>query len=149
VAGWLTAAAGEAGWPLGESAIPFFATSDHESFRFGGPVHDIATGFAFNLVGGLLPQRSWFTSQTNAPVVTVCTCELEIGPGELGSMFALPTGSMHGPRDNLSAVDAQQLHHSYQALRAFLDRLETGRHSERLRSIDDKLDARGKGPAEG
>ncbi len=139
VADWLMDAAGDAGWPMGEGKIPAFATSDHESFRKSGPGLDVVTSIGFNLVGGLLPQRSWFTTRHRAPVVMVSTCDFELGLGELGSMFALPTGSMHGPRDNLTQVDPVQLHHSYRALRAFLEHLETGVRSSELRAIDNEL----------
>ncbi len=140
VATWLQDAAATAGWPMGEATIPSFATSDHESYRAAGPGRDLLNSVAFNMVGVLLPQRSWFTTRHRAPVVMVSTCEFELGLGEVGSMFALPTGSMHGPRDKLSQVDPVQLHHSYRALQAFVEQLETGRYGDELRAIDMRME---------
>ena len=139
---WLVRSASEAGHPLGLGEMSSFFTSDHESFRKSGACHELATSFAFNMLGVLLPQRSWFTTRHRAPVVAVSACDYRFGLGELGSFLALPTGAFHGARDNLSMVDSVRLHDTYAALRSFLSELETGDYTERLRAIDAELDAR-------
>lgn len=95
--------------PLGLSTVPPGATSDHAVFAMGGPGVDVGRGILFNLPGGLLPQRSWFTTPHSAPTLFMSGCDLLDAGDLLASLTLLPTGHLHGPRDHRGQVDPERL----------------------------------------
>ena len=107
------ALARELGMPLGSRRPDVFSTSDFEPFRSTSFGTDFLRGVQFNLIGGLLPQRSWFTGPHSAPVLFFCGCEL-LGPGDLAaSLFMLPLGSLHGALDRPDRVDLRRLYEQF------------------------------------
>jgi hypothetical protein len=108
--------------PLGLGALPSGASSDFEPFARTSFGLDVLRGFKFNLLGGLLPQRSWFTGPHEAPVLFFSVCELLDPADYVGSTLMVPIGRLHGPRDRTSQVDAGKLLEQYRiALRMLLD----------------------------
>jgi hypothetical protein len=95
--------------------------TDYIPFKGTDAWHDIMLGFQFNYVGGLLPQRSWFTDPFSVPVVNFTACGLTEDPwSDLVSMLFFPIGKMHGIRDRLDQVDIPRLYEQFQIAREFL-----------------------------
>jgi hypothetical protein len=122
-------AARSLGLKLGEGRLPRGASSDYEPFQSHSAALDVLRGLKFNLIGGLLPQRSWFSGPHRAPVLFLSACNLLSGrdPGNrLSALVPIPLAALHGPRDRLAVVSAARLHDLYAiALRALQD-LEAG-----------------------
>ncbi len=102
-------AAQETGVELLEEDMPALAGGDHAAFASTSFVEDLGRGLLFNVPGGLLPQRSWFTSRKRAPVVSFFACGLLDPWDYVAGVVALPVGRLHGPRDNASVIDAATL----------------------------------------
>lgn len=113
-----------AGVPLHRDSIPAGASSDFEPFRRNGFWWDLARGLQFNLLAGLLPQRSWFTGSHRAPVVSFSACSPLDWGDRLASIVLLPTGRLHGPRDRGAAVDPVRLREQYVVVRELLSLLD-------------------------
>jgi hypothetical protein len=114
------AAARELGMPLASGRLPAGATSDFEPFQHTSFGADVLRGLKFNLIGGLLPQRSWFTGSHSAPVLFFCGCEL-LGFGDYAaSLLMLPLGSLHGALDRPAGVDPRRLYEQLAIGRALL-----------------------------
>jgi hypothetical protein len=115
-------AAARLGLPLGRDALPTGASSDFAPFQRTSFLHDFGRGLLFNLPGGLLPQRSWFTGSHEAPVLFFSACDLVGAADLLGGLLLLPLGRIHGPRDRLSEIDPTRLWEQYAiALRVIQD----------------------------
>ncbi len=110
---------------LGFESIPAGAATDVAPFRRSSFLHELRWGLAFNLVGGLLPQRSWFTRSHRAPTLNFSACRLIDWSDRLGGGL-LPMGRLHGPRDRRSRVDPLRLFEQYAIVEALIDRLEAG-----------------------
>lgn len=102
------ASAEAVGAPLEQEDLPALAAGDHTAFNTSF-FHDFGRGLLFNLPGGLLPQRSWFTGFHHAPVVAFSSCRLIDAGDWVSSFVALPFGQLHGPRDNAEVVDPARL----------------------------------------
>lgn len=102
-------AAAEAGVVLREEDMPALAGGDHSAFASTSFFEDLGRGLLFSLPGGLLPQRSWFTSPKRTKVVAFFSCGLLDAGDVLSGLLALPVGQLHGPRDNASVLDAGKL----------------------------------------
>lgn len=101
------------GVPLAREQMPALAGGDHQPFQETSFFHDFGRSLMFNAVGGLLPQRSWFTGFHAAKVVAFFSCHLlDVGDG-ISALVPLPVGALHGPRDNASAVDPQRLFEAF------------------------------------
>lgn len=130
------------GVPLGRGRIPPIASTDHAAFARAGPLIDVGRGLMFNAPGGLLPQRSWFTPRVRAedgrrprraPVLVMSGCSDLLGPLDwLSALLVIPTGHLHGPRDNTQAVDAERLWEAWAALRAWVAQADTPEGADRL-----------------
>ncbi len=83
-------------------------SSDYAPFRSNGFWNDFQMGFRFNLIGGLLPQRSWFGNSFSCPVVSFTACGLS-GP-QNGTTFL---SHIHGTQDTLAEVDITRLYEQY------------------------------------
>ncbi len=118
------AIAAEQGVPLGAAEIPTGASTDVVVFQRNGFWRDFGRGLAFNLPGGLLPQRSWFTSAHEAPTLNFSACEV-IGASDLvAGTILLPVGRIHGPRDDAGHVDLAKLVGLLSVLEALADAIE-------------------------
>lgn len=108
---------------LGHEAMPVLAGGDHEAFLATSFGHDLGRGLLFNLVGGLLPQRSWFTRFHAAKVIAFFSCHLLDAGDGIASLTALPVGALHGPRDNASVLDPLRLLDAYRIVEGLTRRL--------------------------
>ncbi len=99
--------------PFAHAAMPSAASSDYAPFARNGFWRDFGRGLQFNLIGGLLPQRSWFTGSHSAPVVFFSSCNVLDWGDWLGGLVLLPLGRLHGPRDRLARIDAVRLWEQY------------------------------------
>ncbi len=114
------------GMPLDSKELPFGVYSDFVPFQKTSWWRDMLLGVAFNLAGGFLPQRSWFTSYTCVPVIDFGSPDvLDIGDDIGGAVF-LPFGALHGPRDTANGIDLVRLHEQYAIVREILARVEAG-----------------------
>jgi hypothetical protein len=116
--------AAELGFDLGSGSLPSGAASDFAPFESTSFPTDLSRGIFFNLVGGLLPQRSWFTGSSEARVVNFSACDLIDYSDLIGSTVMLPIGRLHGFRDRASRVDPRRLYEQYAIVRALIERLE-------------------------
>jgi len=98
-------AAGRVRVPLTAGAMPAGADGDHTPFAKTGLFRDLLRGLGMNLVGGLLPQRSWFTGRHSAPVLVFAADPLVDAGDYLSGLLLLPIGQIHGPRDAARHVD--------------------------------------------
>jgi len=109
-------AAREEGLAWDTASMPGGATSDHVVFMRNSARIDFGRGCMFAGPGGLLPQRSWFTTPSSSPVLFVSACEV-LDTGDLvAACCAVPTGSLHGPRDRADKVDPNGLYEAYRVL---------------------------------
>jgi len=106
--------------PLKIGAMPAGADGDHTPFAKTGLFRDLLRGLMMNLVGGLLPQRSWFTGRHSAPVLVFAADPLLDAGDYLGGLVLLPMGQIHGPRDTASHVDPARLHDLFRVLEELL-----------------------------
>lgn len=118
--------------PLNEGKMPSGAGSDYWSFAGTGFFRDFLFGLSANLVGGLLPQRSWFAGRHSAKVLAFSVDPLE---GDdfvsillsIPQLFFIPTDQLHGPRDRTSLVDPIRLYEQYLIVIELLKDLEQDR----------------------
>ena len=111
------AAAAAAKVPLEEEDMPLLGGGDHSAFDHTSFFHDFGRGLLFNVTGGVLPQRSWFTGFHHAPVVAFFSCHLLDAGDWISGVVALPVGQLHGPRDNASALDPERLGEAFLIVR--------------------------------
>ena len=110
--------AGELNADLGQESD---IVTDYIPFKGTDAWHDFLLGLQFNYVGGVLPQRSWFTDPFSVPVVNFTACGLTEDPwSDLVSMLFFPIGKMHGVQDRLDQVDIPRLYEQFQIAREFL-----------------------------
>jgi len=119
------AAAERSGAGLARSRVPAGAMSDYAPFGAHGFWRDLGRGVAFNLVGGLLPQRSWFSRHFGVPVANFSACTLIDWSDYAAGTVLLPVGRIHGPRDRTSRVDLRRLDAHYRLLRELLSSRES------------------------
>lgn len=105
------------GVELALGRMPAGAAGDQAPFARTGFWHDFGRGLMFNLAGGLLPQRSWFTGSHGTRVLTFSSCDSIDWTDLVAGSFFLPVGRLHGPRDRASRVDPVRLHEDLRMLR--------------------------------
>ena len=117
-------AARRLGLPLGEGDEPALASADYVPFERTSFVRDFGRGLLFNVVGGLLPQRSWFTGAHGTATIDFSACDLL----DAGDYFSglLPIGRLHGPRDRISKVDPVRLWQQYAIAWEMLRTIDVG-----------------------
>jgi len=98
---------------LGQEPFSPGLSSDYVPFQSASFSEDFLLGLETNLVGGLLPQRSWFTSSHELPVLNFSACNLFDGKDYLAYVLHVPFARLHGPRDNLQQVDLARLHEQF------------------------------------
>jgi hypothetical protein len=104
--------------------LPESAATDYAPFQATSFWRDFGRSLLFNLPGALLPQRSYFTSTSSAPVLNFSACEI-IGLSDyLAGTILLPVGRLHGPRDTAKRVHIQRLYDQYAIVLRILQRLE-------------------------
>jgi len=116
VVGALDAARAE-GVPLALGRLPAGASGDHAAFAATSFWRDLGRGLIFNLPGGVLPQRSWFTGSHGTRVLTFSSCDSIDWTDLVASTVFLPVGRLHGPRDHAGQVDLERLHEQLRVLR--------------------------------
>ena len=104
------------GIPLELGRMPLSASGDHVVFGRTSFWHDFGRGLLFNLAGGFLPQRSWFTGSHGTRVVAFVSCDALDWSDFVSSNLYLPLGRLHGPRDRASRIDPTRLHDQYRLL---------------------------------
>lgn len=110
---------------LDKGSMPFLACSDYASFKKTDFFTDFGRSLSFNLIGALLPQRSYFTSKKETEVINFSSCELlDIGD-YIGGSLLIPIGSIHGFRDNIKMVDEQKLFEQFTLTSSFIKKMET------------------------
>lgn len=110
--------------PLQQEPVSNTAVSDYLPFMETSFAADFSYGVKFNHIGGLLPQRSWFTGPLSVPVLNFSACGLMGGAADLLSSFLLPIGKLHGFRDEIEKIDLLSLYHQYAVLDKLLLELE-------------------------
>lgn len=124
--------AGKLGMALGAGSLPAVATSDFEPFQHSSFGADFLRGLRFNLIGGLLPQRSWFTGSHSAPVLFFSGCELLGARDYAAGLLGLPFGTLHGAGDRADAVDARRLYEQFAIARDVMIEVGQLRDKEEL-----------------
>jgi hypothetical protein len=114
----------EQGIGLDSGELPVGAAGDQAAFEQTGFWHDFRLGLLFNLVGGLLPQRSWFAAKRGTDVLTLAACDLIDGSDLVAGTLLLPVGNLHDPRDRAERVDPLALYEQFALLRALLRELD-------------------------
>lgn len=103
--------------------------SDAETFQENGFVDDLITGFKTNLLGGLLPQRSWFSGKAMIPYVEFSAC----GMTGTKQPWGIPASwDIHTPGDSIDKVNFSRLYEQYLISAEFLaaeDRTQAGKTS--------------------
>lgn len=117
-------AASDLGVDLDSAVLPNGAAADFVPFRRTSFWRDFGWSFAFNLPGALLPQRSYFTSSSSAPVLNFSACEILGISDYIAGTILLPVGRLHGPRDTARRIDMQRLYEQYAIVHRILERLE-------------------------
>lgn len=112
------------GEPLSAGAMPAGVSTDVVVFQQNSAVRDILRGVLFNLPGGLLPQRSWFTGSHRAPTLNFSACDLIGGWDLVAGTILLPVGRLHGPADRVGAVDLGRLYSLHRVLVGLVGELE-------------------------
>lgn len=118
--GKLLEVAQSSGLDLGTNDVPPFAASDYAPFQATSFAHDFGRSLLFNLVGGLLPQRSWFTGYKSTRTLNLSGCSLLDAGDCVASLTVIPVGALHGPRDTAARVDGNRLSDAARLVEAFL-----------------------------
>ena len=117
-------AASRLGVPLETARLPAGASTDFEPFAHASFGSDLLRGLRFNLVGGLLPQRSWFTGEHRAPVLVFSGCDLQPLSDVILGQLLLPFGALHGALDRPGRVDARRLYEQLAIAASLIRELE-------------------------
>ncbi|PLX89424.1 MAG: hypothetical protein C0619_11135 [Desulfuromonas sp.] len=118
------AVAKKAAIPLAQEPSSKTAVYDYLPFMETDFYTDVSYGLKFNHVGGLLPQRSWFTGEMSVPVINFSACGLMGGAADILSSFLLPIGKLHGFRDEINKIDITTLYNQYAVIEGLLADLE-------------------------
>jgi len=95
-------------------------TTDHIPFKKTDPWRDVLLGFQFNYIGGMLPQRSWFTKPFSVPVVNFTACGLVEPSNDFFDILFIPLGNIHGIHDRLDQISVTRLYEQFLIVREFL-----------------------------
>jgi len=117
--------AAASGVSLDSADLPLGAATDVLPFQRNGFWRDFGRGLLFSLPGGLLPQRSWFTSAHEAPTLNFSACEIFDWGDWMAGTVLLPVGRIHGPRDRAERVDLARLADVLIVLEGLADALES------------------------
>jgi hypothetical protein len=110
---------------LGEGRMPLLACSDYASFKKTSFFTDFGRSLNFNLIGALLPQRSYFTHKKENEVINFSSCDLLDVGDYIGGIVLLPVGSIHGFRDNIKLVDEKKLYEQFLLTFNLIKKMET------------------------
>lgn len=119
-----TSSAKELKYDLGHDPYPLSSTSDYLPFQEASFTSDFSYGFQLNFVGGILPQRSWFTEPVSVPVVNFSSCGVMETSSDFVTNFLLPVGELHGYQDTTERVDIAQIYELYMIIDNMLNHLE-------------------------
>lgn len=101
--------------------------SDQTPFRKTNTGVDILRSlFVFNLTGGFLPQRSYFTKSRSVPTVFISSTGL-FKPYDQFNMIlpmAIPTGGIHSYSDRLEKIDPDLLFEAYSLTLSLINEID-------------------------
>ncbi len=103
----------ELNFELDKGVLPSMSSSDYAPFQKTSFLIDFKRSLQFNLIGALLPQRSYFTKKKENQVINFSSCDLLGVEDYLGSILLMPIGTIHGFRDNIKLVDEKKLYEQF------------------------------------
>lgn len=109
---------------LNHDPSPETSTSDYLPFQEISFPADFSYGIQLNFVGGLLPQRSWFTKPMTVPVMNFSSCGVMKTSSDFITNFLLPLSDLHSYRDSTALVDIEKLYELYLLIDKMLDDLD-------------------------
>jgi len=121
---YATTAAKTLNYNLGHDPYPIASTSDYLSFQEISTSSDFTYGLQLNFVGGILPQRSWFSSPSTVPVMNFSSCGIMTSSSGFITNFLLPIGQLHSYRDSTDLVDINGLYELNMIINEMLNNLE-------------------------
>ena len=119
-----TTSAKKLNYVLHHDPYPLAATSDYLPFQEMGLATDFSYGLQLNFVGGLLPQRSWFSDPGSVPVVNFSSCGIMASSSDFVTNFLLPFGQLHGYRDSTDQVNIDGIYQLYLIISDLLNGIE-------------------------
>jgi len=119
-----TNAAKRLNYNLGHDPYPVASTSDYLPFQEMSTSSDFAYGLQLNFVGGVLPQRSWFSEPATVPVMNFSSCGIMTSSSDFITNFLLPFGKLHGHRDSTDKVDIEGLYELHMILSEMINEIE-------------------------
>lgn len=111
-------------YTLGHDPFPRTSTSDYLAFQGMSTVSDFSYGIQLNFVGGILPQRSWFSNSETVPVLNFTSCGIMTTSSDFVTSFLLPFGQLHGHRDSTDKVDVKGLYELNMIVEEMLNKIE-------------------------
>jgi hypothetical protein len=112
-------------FPLAEVAIPDGGSSDFASFTGQSFLKDFGASLSFNVIGALLPQRSYFTKRKHAIPVINFTEEIKITATEYFSLISpISFGRIHSFRDRPNKVSMKNLVEHAEFFRLYIESVE-------------------------
>lgn len=109
---------------LNTDPYPTSSTSDYLPFQEMSFATDFSYGLQLNFVGGILPQRSWFSDSVSVPVLNFSSCGVMKNSSDFFTNFLLPFGELHGYRDSTDLVDIEKLYELYMIANNMLNKIE-------------------------
>lgn len=111
--------------PLELGRMPPGTSGDHVPFARTSFWRDFGRGVYFNLIGGFLPQRSWFTRSHGTPVLAFSSCDAADWSDLVSGTVLLPVGRIHGPRDRASKLAPERLVDQFHLLQRLTTKLDS------------------------
>lgn len=110
------------------SKTPLLAGGDCEPFLQNGFLNDFTKGLSFNLVGGLLPQRSHFAKKKKSiPSIFFSTTNIIDGGDYVSGIIpVIGFGKIHGFRDNIKRIDINKLYANFDIIYKMIQAIDTG-----------------------
>lgn len=113
------------GFQLTEAVIPDGGSTDFVSFTGQSFSKDFKTSLSFNVIGALLPQRSYFTKRKHSIPVINFTEEIKITKAEYLSMISpVSFGRIHSFQDRPNKVSMKNLVEHAEFFRLYIESLE-------------------------
>lgn len=116
-------AAKKLNYSLEHDPNPVASTSDYLPFQEMSVASDFSYGIQLNFVGGILPQRSWFSDSVSVPIVNFSSCGI-MTHSDFVTNFLVPVGQLHGYRDSTELVNIEGLYELHTIIINMLDFVE-------------------------
>ncbi|MFB6342328.1 M28 family peptidase [Saccharicrinis sp. FJH62] len=112
-------------YPLNKTKLPEGALSDFYIFKGQHFFKDFGISILGNLVGGLIPQRSYFTRYKKGIPVINLTDDTKLSFPIIASMFSpVSFGEIHSFRDKITVVDNKNLNEYFYFLINFIEYID-------------------------